>query len=77
MAKSTRDPTSFGLSLLGNPRKAMSQRIGQMLVALLFPATSAAQEAEDRATMQFKLTKLAFALAACRDRAGEERVPES
>jgi hypothetical protein len=35
-------------------------------VALLLPGNSAATSAEDRSTMQFELTKLAFALAAYR-----------
>jgi hypothetical protein len=66
MAASAKDPTSIALSLLGNPRTAISERIGQIFVALLLPATQAAQEAEDRITMQCDLNKLAFALAAYR-----------
>jgi hypothetical protein len=66
LAKSSKGLTSFGLSMLGSPRKTVSERAGQILVALLLPAFSAAMNAEDRATMQFELTKLAFALAAYR-----------
>jgi hypothetical protein len=66
MYKSAKNPRSFGWSLLGNPRRAVSERIGQILVGLLLPAFSAAHEAEDRMTMQGELTKLAFALAAYR-----------
>ena len=64
MAKSAKDPTSIALSLLGNPRTAISERIGQIQIALLLPASSAVQEAEDRTTMQSEMNKLAFALAA-------------
>jgi hypothetical protein len=64
MAKSIRDPKSFTYSLFGNPRKAISERIGLILVTLLFPAASAAQVLEDREAMQWEVTKLVFALAA-------------
>jgi hypothetical protein len=66
-----RDPKSIALSLLGNPRKANSERIGQMLVALLLPGVQASVEAEDRQTMQFNVTCLAFALAAYRADRGD------
>jgi hypothetical protein len=65
MAKSIKDIKALALSLLGNSREAVSRRIGHMLV-LLLPASVAAREAEDRATMRFELTKLAFTLAAYR-----------
>jgi hypothetical protein len=64
--KAVRDPGSLALSLLAGPGEAVSERIGQILVALLLPATQATQQAEDRITMQSNVTKLAFALAACR-----------
>jgi hypothetical protein len=64
MAERAKDPKSFALSLLGNPRKAISERVGQLLIALLLPATQAALVAEDRQTMQSDVTRLAFALAA-------------
>jgi hypothetical protein len=57
---------SFVATMLGNTREAVSQRIGHVFMLLLLPAVSAAADAEDRATMQFDLVKLAFALAACR-----------
>ena len=52
--------------MLGGPREAVSERIGQVFVALLLPAVSAAADAEDRGAMQFELIRLAFALAAYR-----------
>lgn len=66
MAERVKDPKSFSLSLLGNPRRAISERVGQMLVSLLFPAFQGALAAEDRQAMQRDITGLAFALAAYR-----------
>jgi hypothetical protein len=64
MVTRAKDPKTFALSLLGNPRKAISERVGQLFVGLLLPATQAALVAEDRQTMQWDVTRLAFALAA-------------
>ena len=64
LAAAAKDWKSQGLSTLVSPRQAISERIGQILVSLLLPAVSNASTAEDRATMQFDLTRLAFALAA-------------
>ena len=66
LAAAAKDWKSLGLSMLVGPRNAISERIGQILVCLLLPAISACANAEDRGTMQFDLTKLAFALAAYR-----------
>jgi len=66
LAAAARDWKSQGLSALVSPRRAISERIGQIFVCLLLPAVSSASNAEDRATMQFDLTRLAFALAAYR-----------
>jgi hypothetical protein len=66
MAKSAKDPATLALSLLAAPREAVSERIGQVLVALLLPAVQAAEQAEDRINMQLTVTKLGFALAAYR-----------
>ena len=66
LAAAAKDWKSLGLLLLGSPRDAISERIGQIFVSLLLPAISAAANAEDRGTMQFDLTRLAFALAAYR-----------
>jgi hypothetical protein len=71
LAKSTSDLKSLALSMLGCPREALSQRLCQVFVALLLPAVSSVADAEDRATMQFDLIKLAFALAAYRADHGE------
>ncbi len=64
LTKEARDLKSLGWSMLGGPRKAVSERIGQIFVGLLLPAVTAASNVEDRATMQFDLARLAFALAA-------------
>jgi hypothetical protein len=64
--KSTKDFVSFGLLMLGNPRQAISERLGQIFVFLFLPATGACATAEDREIMQAVFTKLAFALAAYR-----------
>jgi hypothetical protein len=63
MAKEVKDLKSLGLSMLGGPSKAISERIGQVLVSLLLPALSAAMCAEDRSIMQSGMNDLAFALA--------------
>ena len=47
-------------------RRAVSESMADVFLALLLPAASAACDAEARATMDFDLTKLAFALAAYR-----------
>ena len=66
LAMSIKDYESLGLSMLGGPRYAISERVGQIFVCLLLPAVSSAASAEDRGAMQFDLTRLAFALAAFR-----------
>jgi hypothetical protein len=60
----SRDWPSLGVSMLSGPRAAVSERIGNIFVALLLPAVGSCAAAEDRATMQFELDRLAFALAA-------------
>ncbi len=66
LAKKNKDTVSLALSVLRNPRRAVSRQIGAVLVALLLPAASRAADAEDRGAMQFELVRLAFALAAYR-----------
>jgi hypothetical protein len=66
LAKSARGLKSLLFFLLWNRREAVSERMGQIVVALFLPALSGAVEAEDRSTMQIELTDLAFALAAYR-----------
>jgi hypothetical protein len=63
---SANDLVSLGLMILIEPRKAISERFGTGFVMLLLPATTAGVTAEDRCSMQFELTKLAFVLAAYR-----------
>jgi hypothetical protein len=62
--------TSLGLSMFFNPSRAFSERTGRSFVFLLLPSTDACLNAEDRAAMQFELTKLAFTLAAYRAERG-------
>jgi hypothetical protein len=64
MAVSARDWKSLILPALVNPKAAASERIGQTFVALLLPAINSVGVVEDRAAMQFQLTKLGFAMAA-------------
>ena len=59
--------------LIGGPRYAISARIRQFFVGMFLPATSSCSNGEDRATMQFDLTRLAFALAAYRADRGTYR----
>jgi len=67
LAASAKDWKSLDfLLLLGGPRSAISDRIGQMLVSLFLPVTRPCFNADDRGAMQFDLIKLAFALAAHR-----------
>ena len=62
----SKDWKSTALSLLGGVRHATSERTGQALIAILLPAVQPCLRAEDRANMQFGVTRLAFALAAYR-----------
>jgi hypothetical protein len=55
---------SVGLSSLFSPRRAISQRIGLSLLALMMPDSQPVCEAEDRSTMHRQVHGLAFALAA-------------
>jgi len=66
LAAEAKDWRSQGLAMLGSPRSAVSGRIGNIFVSLLLPAVGKTVIAEDRATVQFDLTRLAFALAAYR-----------
>lgn len=52
--------------MAANPRRALSERAGQVLLALFAPRTTLHVDNEDRALMRFELDKLAFALAAHR-----------
>jgi hypothetical protein len=61
-----RDGKSLGRALLRNPQHAISEWMGGGFVRVLMPALWAAASAEERVTLQFELTRLAFALAAYR-----------
>ena len=65
-AAEAKDWKSLIFPLLSNPREAVSRRIGEIFVALLLPAVSAVNVAEERGAMRFAVTKLGFALAAFR-----------
>lgn len=62
-----RDPMSLGKSLLGKgPGKVVTEKIGQVFLALLAPPFSAAWESEDRTRLTLQMTQVALALAAYR-----------
>jgi hypothetical protein len=65
--KATAENTaSLEKSMRGDPRKAFSERLGQVILIMFSPSIATERSVEDRATMTFELTKLAFALAAYR-----------
>ena len=64
MAAKAKDWRALIFQALGSPKEAVSQRIGEIFVALLVPAITAMGNVEDRAVMQFQLTELGFAMAA-------------
>jgi hypothetical protein len=53
------------------PRKMLSEKVSDVLVALMLPAISAAASAEDRAATKFTLVDLAIALERYRARHGQ------
>ena len=64
------DTVSLDKLMLDNPRKALSERLGQVLLCTFGPESSISSSinVDDRQTMRFELDKLAFALAAyCAD----------
>ena len=58
------DPESFNILELADPQKAVSERVGKILLSLLTPAFLKVADAENRGTMLHDLDRLAFALAA-------------
>jgi hypothetical protein len=70
------------ISSLLDSRHAASEAIGFTILAMIFPAIEAANNAQDRATMQLELVKLACALAEYRAEHGsfpvrlDELMPE-
>ena len=57
---------SLALPMLAGSREGISRQIGQNFASMFLPGASVCAQADDRATMQFELTKLGFALAAYR-----------
>ncbi|NUQ65889.1 MAG: hypothetical protein HUU20_25790 [Pirellulales bacterium] len=60
------DAASLDKAMLADPRKALSQRVGQILLVMFVPGVSLQSDSEDRVAMTLGLTRLAFALAAYR-----------
>jgi hypothetical protein len=57
---------SLEKAMLGDSRKALSERVGQVMLITFAPSMELERSLDDRAAMTFELTKLAFALAAYR-----------
>jgi hypothetical protein len=66
LKKTAADAKSLDKLMLGNPRKALSERLGQVLMVIFFPDVTLTIQCEDRSIMRFELDKLGFALAAYR-----------
>ena len=64
LKKAVADTTSLDKAMLDNPRKALSERLGQVLLSEFSPSIRLDTASEDRAIMRFELDKLAFALTA-------------
>lgn len=60
------DTASLDKSMLADPGKAFSERLGQVILVKFSPSIGLDRSFEDRTAMTFELTKLAFALAAYR-----------
>jgi len=60
------DTASLDRAMRGDRRKALSERLGQVLLVLFVPPEVALNDCSDRAAMTFELTRLGFALAAYR-----------
>ena len=71
LAGAARNTNLLSLELLGDPRAAVTRRIGDILIALLMPALTTVMNAEDRAVMQSELLQVGFALAAYRAERGK------
>jgi hypothetical protein len=64
LKKTAEDATSLDKLMLDNPSQALSERLGQVILIVFSPSIMLEVNLDDRATMTFELTKLAFALAA-------------
>lgn len=66
LKKTAADAKSLDKLMRSNPRKALSERFGQVFLAMFLPPITLYVDVEDRWTMRFELDKLGFALAAYR-----------
>jgi hypothetical protein len=66
LAQGAKDVESLARSTSATSQEAVSRRVSQMLLVEFLPAILPATDADDRATMQFEMVKLAFSLAAYR-----------
>ena len=66
LKKTAEDAASLDKLMLGNPRKALSERLSQVLLTMFLPQIPTCIQVEDRGIMRFELDKLAFALASYR-----------
>ena len=68
--KAARQPLRLVANYVINSRKAISEMVGDTLLALLTPAFTQAQNADDRARIKSDLVRVGFALAAYRAELG-------
>ena len=66
LKKTAADTASLDKAILADRGKALSERLGQVILVMFSPRVVIEGNLENRATMTFELTKLAFALAAYR-----------
>jgi hypothetical protein len=66
LKKTAEDTKSLETSMRDNPRKALSERLSQVMLVLFIRGWEGCVKGEDRWTMQLELDKLAFALASYR-----------
>ncbi len=66
LEKTAADTKSLDDLMLGDPRRAVSERLGQVLLIKFLPPIARNVEFEDRSTMRLELAKLGFALASYR-----------
>ena len=64
--KAAEDVKSSDAAMHANPRKALSERLSQVMLTVFLTSPERYVQAEDRWTMRLELDKLAFALAAYR-----------
>ncbi len=64
LKKTAADAKSLDNLMAANPRKALSERVSQVLLTMFLQEEPLYSQTEDRWTMRFELDKLSFALAA-------------